>query len=88
MSKIKYFSENIDVQNKTVVLRLDLNVPLKEKKIQDTTRILINVPFLNKLMKKKAKIIIISHLGRPKGLKNSELSLSPIYKFFKRNFRY
>ena len=45
MSKIKYFSENIDVQNKTVVLRLDLNVPLKEKKIQDTTRILINVPF-------------------------------------------
>ena len=63
MNKIKYFSENIDVQNKTVVLRLDLNVPLKEKKIQDTTRILINVPFLNKLMKKKAKIIIISHLG-------------------------
>ena len=35
MSKIKYFSENLDVQNKTVVLRLDLNVPLKEKKIQD-----------------------------------------------------
>ena len=34
-------------------------------------------------MKKKAKIIIISHLGRPKGLKNSELSLSPIYKFLK-----
>ena len=35
MSKIKYFSENLDVQSKTIILRLDLNVPLNEKKIQD-----------------------------------------------------
>jgi len=83
MGKIKYFSEDLNVQNKTVILRLDLNVPLNEKKIQDKTRILLNLTFLKDLIKKKAKIIIISHLGRPKGIKNSELSLAPIYKFLK-----
>ena len=66
MSKIKYFSENLDVQNKTIILRLDLNVPIKEKKIQDKSRIFDSIPFLKNLIKKKAKIIIISHLGRPK----------------------
>jgi phosphoglycerate kinase len=83
MSKIKYFSENLDVQSKTIILRLDLNVPLNEKKIQDKSRILTSLPFLKYLIKKKAKIIIISHLGRPKGVKNNELSLTPIYKFLK-----
>ena len=47
MSKIKYFSENLDVQNKTIILRLDLNVPINEKKIQDKSRILASLPFLN-----------------------------------------
>ncbi len=83
MSEIKYFSENLNVQNKTIILRLDLNVPLKEKKIQDESRILANLPFLKDLIKKKAKVVIITHLGRPKGVKNKELSLSPIYKFLK-----
>ena len=83
MSKIKYFSENLDVQNKTIILRLDLNVPLNEKKIQDETRILINLPLLKNLIKKKAKIVIVSHLGRPKGMRNRALSLIPIYKFHK-----
>ena len=85
MSKIKYFSEKMDVQNKTIILRLDLNVPLKEKKIQDKSRILSSLPFLKDLIKKKAKIVILSHLGRPKGVKNSELSLTPIYRFLKEN---
>ena len=62
MSKIKYFSENLEVQSKTIILRLDLNVPLNEKKIQDKSRILTNLPFLKDLIKKKAKIVIISHL--------------------------
>ena len=83
MSKIKYFSEDLEVQNKTIILRLDLNVPLVKKKIQDKSRILMSLPFLKNLVKKKAKIIIISHLGRPKGEKNNELSLTPIYKFLK-----
>jgi len=83
MSKIKYFSEDLNVQSKTIILRLDLNVPLNEKEIQDKSRILANLPFLKNLIKKKAKIIIISHLGRPKGVKNNELSLTPIYKCLK-----
>ena len=66
MSRIKYFSENLEVQSKTIILRLDLNVPLNEKKIQDKSRILTSLPFLKDLIKKKAKIVIISHLGRPK----------------------
>ena len=87
MSKIKYFSDKLNIQNKTVILRLDLNVPLSEKKIQDYTRILAVLPFLNNLIKKRAKIIIISHLGRPKGVKNNEFSLMPIYKFLKENLK-
>ena len=39
MSKIKYFPKNLEVQNKSIILRLDLNVPLSKKKIQDTSRI-------------------------------------------------
>ena len=83
MSKLNFFSENQNIENKNIILRLDLNVPLNKKKIQDNSRILMSLPFLKELIKKKAKIIIISHLGRPKGIKNSELSLAPIYKFLK-----
>ncbi len=84
MYKIKYFSETQDVQSKKIILRLDLNVPLNEKIIQDKSRILLCLPFLKSLIQKKAKIIIISHLGRPKGMKKKELSLAPIYKFLKK----
>ena len=55
MSKIKYFSENLDIQSKTIIIRLDFNVPLKEKKIQDKSRILSSLPFLRNLIKKKQK---------------------------------
>ena len=55
MSKIKYFSENLEVQSKTIILRLDLNVPLNEKKIQDKSRILASLPFLKDLIKKKSE---------------------------------
>ena len=87
MSKIKYYSDTLDIQSKTIILRLDLNVPLKDKKIQDFTRITLALPFLKDLIKKKAKIIIISHLGRPKGSKVSELSLIPVYKFLKEQLK-
>ena len=83
MDGIKYFPEEIKIENKTIVLRLDLNVPLKDKKIQDKTRISLVVPFLEKLIKKRSKIIIISHLGRPNGKRNNNFSLLPIYKYLK-----
>ena len=85
MNGIKYFPEDLDVEDKSLILRLDLNTPLKNKKIQDPTRILLILPFLKKLINKRSKIIICSHLGRPKGIRNSELSLLPVYKYLKKN---
>ena len=83
MAKIKYFPKDLNIEEKTVIIRLDLNVPLKDKKIQDHTRISLTLPFLNELIKKKAKVVIITHLGRPGGVKNNDLSLVPIYKYLK-----
>ena len=85
MAGIKYFPKDLIVEDKTIILRLDLNVPLKNKKILDNTRVLLALPFLKELIMKKAKIVIISHLGRPKGVKENELSLLPVYKFLKEN---
>ena len=64
--------------NKLILLRLDLNVPLDQGKISDTTRIDKIIPTLNYLMRQKTKIIILSHIGRPKGKIVNELSLKPI----------
>ena len=83
MPGIKYFPQDLKLENKTVILRVDLNVPIVEKKIQDFTRISLILPFLEKLIKKKSKIIILSHLGRPKGVRDGTLSLLPIYKYLK-----
>ena len=83
MDKINYFPNDLDIQSQKIILRLDLNVPLKERVITDDTRIIICLPFIRKLIEKKAKIIIISHLGRPKGVRVPELSLAPVYKYLK-----
>ena len=58
-------------------------MPIKNKIITDNSRITLCLPFIKKLVEKKAKIIIISHLGRPKGINIPELSLIPVYKFLK-----
>ena len=84
MDKINFFSDDLDVQNKKIILRLDLNVPLKDKVIKDYTRIDSCLPFIKRLIEKKAKIIIISHLGRPKENKDPALSLIPVYKYLKK----
>ena len=83
MGEINFFPEDLKIKDLKVILRLDLNVPIKNKIITDDTRITLCLPFINKLIEKKAKIIIISHLGRPKGVKIPELSLIPVYKFLK-----
>ncbi len=67
-----------NLNNKKILLRLDLNVPLERNKITDTTRIDKILPTLDFLIKEKAKIIILSHVGRPKGKIVKELSLKPI----------
>ena len=56
-----------NLNNKKILLRLDLNVPLENGKISDTTRIDKILPTLNFLIQQKTKIIILSHVGRPKG---------------------
>lgn len=83
MAGIKYFPQDSNIEDKNIILRLDLNVPLKDKKIQDFSRITSVLPFLRDLIKKKSKIIIIAHLGRPKGRKDNKYSLLPIYKYLK-----
>ena len=75
MSGIKYFPKNLDIKGKTILLRLDLNVPLKDKIIQDHTRIDQILPFIKELVDRKSKIIILSHIGRPKGIKDFRLSI-------------
>ena len=76
--------ENLgNIKDKKVLLRLDLNVPLKNGKIIETSRIDKILPTLNLLLKKKAKIIIISHVGRPKGKIKKDLSLEPISHYIK-----
>ena len=69
MNGIKYFPKDLEIKNKRIILRVDLNVPIRSGKILDHTRILLVVPFLKELIKRKSKIILISHLGRPKGKK-------------------
>ena len=75
---MKYIKDYVDLNQKRVLLRLDLNVPLKNGIITDQTRIDKILPVINFLIKKKSKIIIISHIGRPKGKINKNLSLKPI----------
>jgi phosphoglycerate kinase len=67
-----------NLNDKKILLRLDLNVPLNNGQITDTTRIDKILPTLKFLISQNTKIIIISHIGRPKGKIINELSLKPI----------
>ena len=83
MGEINFFPDDLEIKDQKIILRLDLNVPIKDKVIRDDTRITLCLPFINRLIEKKAKIIIISHLGRPKGTNVPDLSLIPVYKYLK-----
>ena len=78
MKKIEDFK---DLYQKKVLVRLDLNVPLKNNQITDTTRIDKILPTLNFLIQHKSEIMIISHIGRPKGKVNSALSMAPVCEY-------
>ena len=71
-------SRGLNLNNKKILIRLDLNVPLNGTNITDTNRIDKTIPTLQYLLKNKAKIIILSHIGRPKGKIVNELSLKPV----------
>ena len=77
--------DDIDVNNQRVLLRADLNAPMKQDangamQITDDGRLKASVTTINDLRKKNAKIVILAHLGRPKGERKPELSLKPIAK--------
>lgn len=72
---------DIDLKGKTVLLRCDFNVPLDENlKITDSTRIVAALPTIKYLLENNCKIVIMSHLGRPKGEYKPECSLAPVAK--------
>jgi phosphoglycerate kinase len=71
-----------DITGKAVLVRVDLNVPMKDGKVTDDTRIRAIFPTLKELADKNAKIILLSHFGRPKGEKNPEFSLEPVMAAF------
>ncbi len=71
-----------DIKGKKALVRVDINVPLDENKnVTDDTRIQAIMPTLNYLKDKGAKIILMAHLGRPKGEKNPEFTLAPVAKY-------
>ena len=70
--------DDIDVKGKNVLLRLDLNVPMKDGKITDDTRIMAALPTIAKLSGDGGRVMICSHLGKPKGKVNEDLTLAPV----------
>ncbi|MDO5585776.1 MAG: phosphoglycerate kinase [Clostridia bacterium] len=72
--------DDISVKGKKVLVRCDFNVPIKDGKITDETRIKGALPTIKKLMADGAKVILCSHMGKPKGEPKPELSLAPVAK--------
>ena len=70
--------DEVDVRGKRVLLRLDLNVPMADGKVTDSTRISRVAPTVRELADKGAKVIVVSHFGRPKGKPDAETSMRPI----------
>ena len=81
--KIKSIREAKDLKGKTVIVRCDLNVPVKDKRVADNYKIIKSLPTVRFLLSKKAKIILVSHFGRPKTgakskIENKKYSLKPV----------
>lgn len=78
----KSIKDLADIKGKKALVRVDINVPLDaDKNVTDDTRIQAILPTLNLLKEKGAKIILMAHLGRPKGEKNPEFTLAPVAKY-------
>ena len=70
--------DDIQPEGRTVLVRLDLNVPMKDGEVTDSTRIERVAPTVRELMDKGAKVVIVSHFGRPKGKREPSMSLRPL----------
>ena len=79
MPKVSFKTiDSVDVAGKRVLVRVDLNVPMKNGQVTDATRIARAAPTLAELAAKGAKVIVLSHFGRPDGKRVPELSLKPL----------
>ena len=87
MKNIRRFNKNLDIENKKVIVRTDFNVPIIDNIIQDKTRINLSIPFIQNLIGKKAKVLLISHLGRPKNIKDDSLSLKPVFNYLQNKIK-
>ncbi|MCF7933982.1 MAG: phosphoglycerate kinase [Spirochaetia bacterium] len=75
--------KDLDLKNKRVLIRVDFNVPLKEGVVTDATRIERALPTINYILDQEgASLVVMTHLGRPKGEKNPEFSLAPVAQKF------
>jgi phosphoglycerate kinase len=75
--RLRHLSE-FELQGRRVILRCDLNVPIKDGRITDDGRIRASLPTLRLLLEKGASVVLLAHLGRPKGERKPELSLGPV----------
>ena len=71
---------DLDLKSKRVLMRVDFNVPMEDGNITDDTRIRAAIPTIKYALEENAKVVLMSHLGRPKGEKNSKFSLEPVAK--------
>lgn len=70
--------DTINVAGKTVLVRVDINVPMQDGQVSDDTRIQRILPTIHSLSRRGAKVVLVSHFGRPKGKRVAEMSLKPV----------